>query len=144
MGSSLCIELAGETVELHGGRALFWPRLQRLLISDLHLGKADVFRRAGIGLPRGGTTHDLQPVCWSMQRRAALLYWATCCTGAEAAWRAPGRPGAAVIGRSTMPPEWPHDVHCPRPRWASNCSVPLSTTLHSRCATSRRRTRHCT
>lgn len=29
------------------------------MIADLHLGKADVFRRAGIGLPAGGTGEDI-------------------------------------------------------------------------------------
>lgn len=51
--------IAGEAVELMAGRALFWPRGSLLFLSDLHLGKGDVFRRAGIALPRGGTGHDL-------------------------------------------------------------------------------------
>lgn len=51
--------LAGEPVVLYAERALYWPRRRRLMIADLHLGKADVFRRAGIGLPRGGTSHDI-------------------------------------------------------------------------------------
>ena len=75
MAASMAIELAGEPVELLAGRALHWPRYRRLLLSDLHLGKADVFRRAGIGLPRGGTTHDLQ-------RLSALLD----ATGASEVW----------------------------------------------------------
>ncbi|HXH01105.1 MAG TPA: hypothetical protein VNI56_02790, partial [Xanthomonadaceae bacterium] len=54
------VDIAGERFELLGERALHWPRRQRLLIADLHLGKADLFRRAGIGLPRGGTSRDLQ------------------------------------------------------------------------------------
>ena len=53
------VELEGESVVLLAERALYWPRHRRLVIADLHLGKADVFRRAGIALPRGGTTHDL-------------------------------------------------------------------------------------
>lgn len=60
MPDALELELAGEPMRLYADRALYWPRLRRLLVADLHLGKADVFRRAGIGLPRGGTTHDLQ------------------------------------------------------------------------------------
>ena len=52
-------ELAGERVRLLGGRALYRPASQALLVADLHLGKGDVFRRAGIGLPAGGTGHDL-------------------------------------------------------------------------------------
>ncbi len=51
--------LAGETVQLFPDRALFWPRGDALLIADLHLGKGDIFRRAGIALPRGGTATDL-------------------------------------------------------------------------------------
>jgi DNA ligase-associated metallophosphoesterase len=59
MSDRLAIEFAGETLELFAGRALHWPRLRRLLLADLHLGKGDVFRRAGIAVPRGGTSHDL-------------------------------------------------------------------------------------
>lgn len=44
---------------LLGDRALHWPARDALLIADLHLGKADIFRRAGIALPRGGTRNDL-------------------------------------------------------------------------------------
>ena len=53
-------ELGGESVLLLGARALYRPASQALLIADLHLGKGDAFRRAGIGLPRGGTLHDLE------------------------------------------------------------------------------------
>ncbi|ATD68322.1 MULTISPECIES: ligase-associated DNA damage response endonuclease PdeM [Luteimonas] len=57
---SLAIALAGETVVLLPGRALWWPRMSLLAIADLHLGKGDHFRRAGIALPSGGTAHDLK------------------------------------------------------------------------------------
>lgn len=59
MAASTGISLAGETMQLLGDRAMHWPARDRLLIADLHLGKADVFRQAGIGLPSGGTLHDL-------------------------------------------------------------------------------------
>lgn len=59
MAGSFEITVQGETLELLGDRALHWPARRRLLIADLHLGKADVFRHAGIGLPSGGTAHDL-------------------------------------------------------------------------------------
>lgn len=52
--------VGGEPVLLHAERALFWPRTRTLVIADLHLGKADHFRRAGIALPVGGTSHDLE------------------------------------------------------------------------------------
>lgn len=51
--------LAGEHMLLHAERALFWPRERTLLLADLHLGKGQVFRKAGIALPSGGTAVDL-------------------------------------------------------------------------------------
>lgn len=60
MGADLPLQLGGEPMLLLGGRALLWPARRTLLIADLHLGKADVFRRAGIALPTGGTGDDLQ------------------------------------------------------------------------------------
>jgi len=59
MPDSLALYWQGEELWLHADRAVYWPAQQRLLIADLHLGKADVFRRAGIAVPRGGTSHDL-------------------------------------------------------------------------------------
>ncbi len=75
MGASHRLELASEPVELLGDRALYWPARRRLMIADLHLGKADVFRRAGIGLPAGGTVHDLQRLSDLLQRTGALELW---------------------------------------------------------------------
>lgn len=51
--------LAGEHVQLFAQRALHWPARKLLSIADLHLGKDDVFRSAGIALPAGGTQADL-------------------------------------------------------------------------------------
>lgn len=59
MAASIDVALAGETMRLLGERAMHWPARDRLFIADLHLGKADVFRHAGIGLPSGGTLQDL-------------------------------------------------------------------------------------
>ena len=56
---ALDIDVAGESLRLLPDRALLWPRARTLVIADLHLGKAQHFRRAGIALPRGGTGHDL-------------------------------------------------------------------------------------
>lgn len=53
------MQIAGEQMLLLGARALYWPARNTLMIADLHLGKADVFRRAGVGLPAGGTALDL-------------------------------------------------------------------------------------
>lgn len=59
MAADTVVEIAGETLWLLGGRAVYRPVRGQLLIADLHLGKGDVFRRAGLALPRGGTSHDL-------------------------------------------------------------------------------------
>jgi uncharacterized protein len=56
----LGIELQGEHVLLHPDRALIWPARRTLLVADPHFGKDDVFRRAGIALPRGPAIGDLQ------------------------------------------------------------------------------------
>ena len=71
----LRLRVAGEDIELYGDRALYWPARARLLIADLHLGKADIFRQAGIALPRGGTAGDLA-------RLSSLLM----VTGARSLW----------------------------------------------------------
>jgi DNA ligase-associated metallophosphoesterase len=75
MAASVDVVLGGEAVRLYAGRALYWPRRSRLLIADLHLGKADVFRRAGIGLPRGGTAHDLQCIGALIEASGARELW---------------------------------------------------------------------
>lgn len=71
----IVLELAGERVELLGDRALYWPSRSRLLIADLHLGKADTFRRAGIALPRGGTSHDLDRLTALLSATDACSLW---------------------------------------------------------------------
>jgi len=65
------IAIAGEDVTLFADRALFWPRESALLIADLHLGKADTFRAAGIALPSGGTRHDLDRLSALIERTRA-------------------------------------------------------------------------
>ena len=67
--------LAGEPVRLHGDRALYWPARRRLLLADLHLGKGDAFRSAGIALPSGGTTHDLARLSALVQASGAGSLW---------------------------------------------------------------------
>ena len=59
MADSLAIDLAGETLLLLPERAVYWPAQCSLLVADLHLGKGDIFREAGLAIPSGGTEHDL-------------------------------------------------------------------------------------
>ncbi|HLM54119.1 MAG TPA: ligase-associated DNA damage response endonuclease PdeM [Pseudoxanthomonas sp.] len=75
MRGSHAVRIAGEAVELLGDRALLWPSRSRLLIADLHLGKGDVFRRAGIGLPAGGTLHDLRRLTRLLEETGASELW---------------------------------------------------------------------
>jgi len=59
MSARVEFALGGERLVALADRALWWPARARLLVADLHLGKGDVFRRAGIAVPTGGTAHDL-------------------------------------------------------------------------------------
>lgn len=54
------LDLAGIELHLLPERAVHAPALHTVLLADLHLGKGDAFRRAGIALPRGGTRQDLE------------------------------------------------------------------------------------
>ncbi len=56
----LDIEVRGEPLRLLPARALLWPGRSTLIIADPHFGKDDLFRRAGIALPRGPAISDLQ------------------------------------------------------------------------------------
>lgn len=68
--SALDIELAGEHLIIDAQRALIWPAQRTVFLADLHLGKSDIFRRAGIPIPEGGTTADLQRIELLIQRYA--------------------------------------------------------------------------
>lgn len=54
------MQLAGEPVSLLEDGSLYWPRAATLVLADPHFGKDDVFRRAGIAIPRGPTLRDLE------------------------------------------------------------------------------------
>jgi DNA ligase-associated metallophosphoesterase len=41
-------------------RAVFWPARKSLFVADFHLGKAATFRAAGIPLPSGTTTENVE------------------------------------------------------------------------------------
>jgi DNA ligase-associated metallophosphoesterase len=53
------IEWGGERLAVLHERALYWPRKKTLIIADPHFGKAATFRQAGIPVPQGTTTTDL-------------------------------------------------------------------------------------
>ena len=53
-------EVAGERLQLLPERAMFWPAQRTLFVADYHLGKAASFRSAGIPLPSGTTTENVE------------------------------------------------------------------------------------
>lgn len=75
MVEAMDVAIAGEPMRLLADRALYWPARARLLIADLHLGKADTFRSAGIALPRGGTAHDLARLQRLVEATCASSIW---------------------------------------------------------------------
>jgi uncharacterized protein len=56
---ALALQLRGEVLWLHPDRALSWPARRTLVVADVHFGKDDVFRRAGIAIPAGAAQEDL-------------------------------------------------------------------------------------
>lgn len=57
--NELSMQVAGEQLELHSERALYWRRERCMLVADVHLGKGAVLRRAGVSVPTGQTAADL-------------------------------------------------------------------------------------
>jgi DNA ligase-associated metallophosphoesterase len=54
------IVLQNETLQLYPERAAFWKRAGTLLIADTHWGKASTMRSAGIPIPGGTTSADME------------------------------------------------------------------------------------
>lgn len=75
MADPVRVRIAGEDIDLHGDRALYWPARRRLVIADLHLGKGDIFRRHGIPVPSGGSGTDLRRLSALLSRTGAGDLW---------------------------------------------------------------------
>ena len=73
--SAVGLEIAGEPLQLLADRALYWPARNRLLVADLHLGKGDALRAAGIAVPSGGTRHDLDRLGALLRATGASQLW---------------------------------------------------------------------
>ena len=54
------IEIREEQFVLYPHKAIFWKSQNALLLSDLHLGKINHFRRAGIPVPSKANDHNLE------------------------------------------------------------------------------------
>lgn len=50
----------GEKWIMHPDRALFWPAQEVLIIADVHLGKAQHFRKNGLAVPATVGRHNIQ------------------------------------------------------------------------------------
>ena len=75
MAESMAFDVAGETLLLLADRAVYRPARERLYLADLHLGKADIFRQAGIAMPSGGTRHDLARIAALVDATQARSVW---------------------------------------------------------------------
>ncbi|MGE5095364.1 MAG: ligase-associated DNA damage response endonuclease PdeM [Betaproteobacteria bacterium] len=64
-------QVAGEALVLLPERAAFWPSRKALFVADFHLGKAASFRRAGIPLPSGTTTENVERLDRAVERSGA-------------------------------------------------------------------------
>lgn len=64
-------EVAGERLALLSERVVFWPARKTLFVADFHLGKAASFRRAGIPLPAGTTTENVERLGRAIDRTKA-------------------------------------------------------------------------
>jgi len=64
-------EVAGETLLLLAERAAFWRAGRTLFVADFHLGKAASFRKAGIPLPSGSTTENVERLDRAIERTRA-------------------------------------------------------------------------
>src|SRR5471032_1860538 len=52
--------VAGEKLVLLAEKVVFWPAKKALFVADFHLGKAASFRSAGIPMPPGTTTENVE------------------------------------------------------------------------------------
>ncbi len=52
--------IAGEKFSLNAHKALYWDKHKALLLADLHLGKVNHFRRAGIPVPSKANDRNLE------------------------------------------------------------------------------------
>ncbi len=63
--------IAGEKLVLLAEKVAYWPARKALFVADFHLGKAASFRRAGIPLPRGTTTENVERLGRAIDRTGA-------------------------------------------------------------------------
>jgi DNA ligase-associated metallophosphoesterase len=67
----IMIQLHGEELTLLPERAIFWGRKSTLLIADTHWGKAATMRSAGLPIPGGTTSADMDRLTALVRKTAA-------------------------------------------------------------------------
>ena len=63
--------VAGENLLLLAEKVAYWPAKKALFVADFHLGKAASFRSAGIPLPSGTTTENVERLGRAIDRTGA-------------------------------------------------------------------------
>lgn len=66
-------------------RALYWPERRTLIVSDIHLGKAESFQSQGIPIPAGSAWKDLERLsgCLDYTRADRLIVLGDCLHATE-------------------------------------------------------------
>ena len=117
----LTTEVGGELLQLLPERAAYLPRHQTLWVADVHIGKAQSFRRLGMPVPAGTTAASLQRLSQAVARTGAqhlvflgdLLHSAQseapATWAAVAAWRAAHETLQVTLVRGN------HDLHAGDP-----------------------------
>ncbi len=123
------VQAGGERVQLLPERAAFLPQHQALLVADVHIGKAQSFRRLGVPVPGGTTAATLQRLSQAIARTGArhvvflgdLLHSARSAApqtwGQVAAWRGQHAALELTLVRGN------HDLHAgdPPAAWGIHC-----------------------
>ena len=122
-------EVAGERLALLPERVAYWPSRKTLFVADFHLGKAASFRKAGIPLPSGTTTENVERLdrAIARTRARAVVFLGDFLHSAEgraprtfatfAAWRESRRSVELTIVRGN------HDLKAgdPPEAWGASC-----------------------
>ncbi len=87
----MIIELAGNRLQMRPDRSLWWPARRTVLVADVHLGKDQVFRRAGVAIPGAVLDGELAALdglleATGAERLVVLGDWVHAAPGDEDAW----------------------------------------------------------
>lgn len=58
MNGAAELRILGETLWLHPGRAVIWPRHSAIIVADTHFGKSSALARHGLAIPAGSDGRD--------------------------------------------------------------------------------------